>query len=669
MRRALLVLALFLFAALPADASEGRHAEWVDDPILPDVQWNASVDIGYISTAPLVKNGLVIVKGGGDPMTGEGAGIVAYRADTGAEIWRIVHTASEMGFETAPLIHIPSSNESSTCSPQTDLVVTGWTSGHLSAYELTTGIEIWNQSTSAPMWGITGGGFVTAHNEIVWPTETGVLQVCANNGTILNIHDDSNLRTYRANLGIWMEMETDVNGTISTSMGWLQGTESAYLIRYDSNSTPIESIDIPTLANLSGSWRIRSTPVHIMEQGVLIHLHTQGQSKLIRMDWNESGSPVLLDAISLGPGTATTPAGMGFHPVVAGSNGAIHYGIVNGSMFESIRWNATKVVGEISSIQWGEVTAICLPQNAADGSWHIAIDVNHSVEWVPDQPGYLTAGCGSDGMVHAAANDASWLEVRYAPIDWNSIHSLADSTLGTGDTVLGTNETTEPEIEPEPGPEEDGIPGIVWLPFFGAIIFAIVAQFAVDLDTRRLIRIGAVIMVMLGLVMAGMIYNTEIVAPPEEDSSQRTRVQTLAPEITQTMDENDVLVAFHFPASFAPQGCSPGDIVVLNTGTTPLTIDNPSSVSHCVIVSLIEINSESTVQSITEYSLSEYQYDFEIEQQILGPFLRDIEGATGGANGHWWSYDLNGGYGTIGMAEQALQPGDHVDWHFDVGQF
>jgi hypothetical protein len=337
-------------------------------------------------------------------------------------------------------------------------------------------------------------------------------------------------------------------------------------------------------------------------------------------------------------------------------------------MFESIRWNATQVVGEISSIQWGEVTAICLPQNAADGSWHIAIDVNHSIEWVPDQSGYLTAGCGSDGMVHAAANDASWLEVRYAPIDWNSIHSLTDSTLGTGDNELGTNDTTEPEIEPGPGQEENGIPGIVWLPFFGAIIFAIVAQFAVDLETRRLIRIGAVIMVMLGLVMAGMIYNTEIVAPPEEDSSQRTRVQTLAPEITQNLDENEALIAFHFPASFAPQGCSPGDIIHIEE-TISTIIENSSPASHCVIVSHIEIHSESTVQSITEFSLSEYQYDYEIEQQILGPFLRDIEDATGGADGRWWSYDLNGGYGTIGMAEQALQPGDHVDWHFDVGQF
>ena len=69
MRRVLLIVALFLLVSYPGQASEGRHAEWVTDPVLPDVQWNASVDIGYISTAPLVKEGLVIVKGGGDPMT------------------------------------------------------------------------------------------------------------------------------------------------------------------------------------------------------------------------------------------------------------------------------------------------------------------------------------------------------------------------------------------------------------------------------------------------------------------------------------------------------------------------------------------------------------------------------------------------------------------------
>ena len=202
MRRVLLMVALFLLVSYPGQASEGRHAEWVTDPVLPDVQWNASVDIGYISTAPLVKEGLVIVKGGGDPMTGEGAGLVAYRADTGAEVWRTIHTASDRGFETAPLLHIYASESSSSCLPTTDLVVTGWTSGHLAAYDFATGVELWNQSTDAPNWGITGGGFSMSDGQIVWPTETGVIHVCSSNGTTLHHHQDSNLRTYRANLGI-----------------------------------------------------------------------------------------------------------------------------------------------------------------------------------------------------------------------------------------------------------------------------------------------------------------------------------------------------------------------------------------------------------------------------------------------------------------------------------
>ncbi|MDP6324121.1 MAG: PQQ-binding-like beta-propeller repeat protein, partial [Candidatus Thalassarchaeaceae archaeon] len=431
MRRALLIFALFLLAAFPAEASEGRHAEWITDPVLPDVQWNASVDIGYISTAPLVKDGLVIVKGGGDSMTGDGSGLVAHRADTGVEIWRTIHSASHRGFETAPLLHVPSSSDTNSCSPSADMVVTGWTSGQLTAYDFSTGIELWNQSTDAPNWGISGGGFVLTDGTIVWPTETGVIEVCGVNGTILQQHHDSNLRTYRANLGIWFDWESDENGTITTSMGWLQGSESAHLLRYDNDSTLLDDVDIVALADLTGTWRIRSTPISMVGQGVMLHLHADGESRLIRMDWNETGTPVLLDSIPMGSGTATTPAGLGYISAVAGTSDAVHYGILNGSLFEAIRWNATNVVGEIRWIQWGEVNAICLPQNTAEGSWHIAIDANHSVEWIPDQSGYLTAGCGSDGLVHAAANDASWLEVRYDPIDWNTIHTMADETLGT----------------------------------------------------------------------------------------------------------------------------------------------------------------------------------------------------------------------------------------------
>ena len=665
MRRALLILALFLLAAIPTEASEGRHSEWITDPILPDVQWNASVDIGYISTAPLVKDGLVIVKGGGDPITGEGAGLVAYRADTGVEIWRTIHSASDRGFETSPLVHVSSSTgTTSSCSPSVDLVVTGWTSGYLTAYELTTGIELWNQSTDAPNWGITGGGFALADGKIAWPTETGAVDLCAANGTILHQHHDSDLRTYRANLGIWFDWESDTNGTITTSLGWLQGTESAHLLRYDNNSTLLEDINLVALANLSGTWRIRSTPISMVGQGVIVHLHADGESRLIRIDWNETGTPELLDSIPMSSGTATTAAGLGYLSAVAGVDGAVHYGILNGTMFEAIRWNASHVVGEIRWIQWGEVNAICLPQNTAEGSWHIAIDANHSVEWVPDQTGYLTAGCGSDGQVHAAANDASWLEVRYDPLDWNLIHALADSTLGTAEEL----ESTEPEEDSTGNTTQQGISGIIWLPFIGAGIFAMMAQVAVSSDTRRQIRIGAILMVMLGLVMVGAIYNAQIVTEPETDTSQRTRAAILIPALDQGLSESEVLVAFHFPAAFAPEVCTESGLYYMETGQS-WQIDSAPEGSYCIVVSTIEIETGNTVEMVTVATLDEYQFGHEIELQTLGTFLKDVDDAEGGTDGRWWSYDLNGGYGMTGIGDQMVEPGDHIDWHFDAGQF
>ena len=58
MRRVILVLFLFLIASQPSQASQGQDSE--ESLTLPAVQWNASADIGFISTAPLVTEGLVI---------------------------------------------------------------------------------------------------------------------------------------------------------------------------------------------------------------------------------------------------------------------------------------------------------------------------------------------------------------------------------------------------------------------------------------------------------------------------------------------------------------------------------------------------------------------------------------------------------------------------------
>mgnify|MGYP003309996495 FL=1 len=297
--------------------------------------------------------------------------------------------------------------------------------------------------------------------------------------------------------------------------------------------------------------------------------------------------------------------------VFASLDDAVHFGIVNNSMFEAIRWNATDVVGEIQWMQWDAAIAICLPQNRADGSWYLAIDANHSVEWIPDQSGYVTAGCGSDGLVHAVANDASWLEVRYDPLDWNSIHAKADDTLGTNDN------STPPDSQEEDASEStdsEGPAGILFFPFLGAALFAFIAQFSLNSDTRRQIRLGAVLMLLLGLAMAGAFYNTQMVAEPDEDSSQRIRAATLVPALDDDLASNEVLVAFHFPESFAPESCVEGEIYSRETGMSWQVSPAPDG-SYCIVVATIEIEIGDTVEMPPMPTLTHYQYDFEVQQR------------------------------------------------------
>jgi hypothetical protein len=98
-------------------------------------------------------------------------------------------------------------------------------------------------------------------------------------------------------------------------------------------------------------------------------------------------------------------------------------------------------------------------------------------------------------------------------------------------------------------------------------------------------------------------------------------------------------------------------------------IESPPDGSYCIVISTIIIDTGNTVESVTISTLNEFQYTYDIEQQMLGAFLLDVGLAEGGTDGRWWSYDLNGGYGTIGMGEQGIDTGDHIDWHFDAGQF
>jgi hypothetical protein len=668
MRATAVVLVLLLLAVIPVSGSQARDDGVDDDPSLPPVQWNASVGIGYISTAPLVTGGLVIVKGGGDPMTGLGAGMVAYRADTGEQVWRANHTESTTGFEVAPLHLLQKSTDEIDCGSDQDLIITGWTSGILTAHSLANGSEVWRLDTPAPSWGITGGG-VDLFGIIHWPTETGLVNVCAINGTRLSEYQNPDIRTYRAGLGMWWGDDVE-NGW---QTGWLLGTEQGHLLQFSQNGSLLADLDLVTAANLTGNWRIRSIPDHTLTGlGLTAHLHGDGESRYVLFDWNISDPSDLRlnSSITLDAGTATRTPGYPLLRHVGTIGGIGFYWPINGTMQAIETYDATNVVGEIGYLFWDQKAGICIPQNMAEGYWLIAIDEDHILEWMPDVPAYTTAGCGSDNVVHAVANDASWLEVRYATADWYDVKHSADETLGIEPIIDEMPERFEEDGTSKPTAESqaDG-QAVAWIPIWGAVLVFLVGLMAQNKDLRRQIFAVAAIMLVLGLIFAASVLNQALVDSPEPDSSGRVRASDLQ---NWQQEEGMVYVAFHYPEGYAPVGCDEQLRIINAQGWSIQKSFHPISDtegSHCVDLYPIAIDEASTVEEITADALYIESLDFLIEQQAMGPFLRDVGAAIGGTDERWWTYDLNGGYGTVGMADQVVVPGDHIDWHFDAGEF
>ena len=202
----------------------------------------------------------------------------------------------------------------------------------------------------------------------------------------------------------------------------------------------------------------------------------------------------------------------------------------------------------------------------------------------------------------------------------------------------------------------------------GAALLLVFSRFAQQSDVRRQIEIAALFFAILGLLMAGSIYNSNIVDEPTENSSDRLRISTVIPALESELGADEVLITIHFTEPHAPNHCSEGEVRLYETGEAWLLSPAPEN-SYCVLVAMISVESGDTVEDVTRTSLDEFGLDYEIEQMTLGYFLQDIGTAEGGTENHWWTYDLNGGYGTVGMADQAIQPGDEIGWFFDAGEF
>ena len=665
MRTPLAVLCLLAVASLAvgASATEGRHADFVDDPVLPPVAWNASLDAGYISTAPLVPEGMgiVVVKAGGihiGPGPHAPAGLWAFKASSGELLWRANHTAADSGFETAPLLLVQPLARPGICDPAGPMVVTGWTSGQLTGHDLASGELRWSSETAAPSWGITGSGFADHENRIHWATETGALRACAKNGTIDWTYEDPAVRTYRAGLGL-----------ASDFAHIIQGTDEGKLLIHD-RAGEAESlvVDLVALANLSGDWQIRATPTMLSPDLTLVHMKSGQETALLTLRLGDGSAPALTHLTMGASMTATALGDTLMLPISGNESGFTFWHAPGGEFAEMWRMNASSVTGEMGVVQLGEATGICLPQNTAAGSWRIAIDAEHAVDWTPDVTGYVTATCASSSTVLAAANDASWLEVRYDPMDYSQlVADLAD---------LRYVEPTTSEPTPTAEPPESSIAVDEWVGGMVALLAVIgllvSAHRNPNMEVRRALRAFAAIVAVLGIIIAGPAMQAWLAtSAPAALPSERTEAH-LAYAADWPDAWSSTSVSWHFPEDAMPEVCGAGGVVWLDavSAETALTEElapdareRPVPIGCVLIVGNLTV--PSTVAELTDEAAAHAGFEVHDEAQVLGRFISGFGPTSGGELDRWWTYDVNGEYSLLSVENHEVRLGDHVDWHFD----
>jgi outer membrane protein assembly factor BamB len=655
---------LSLLAFVPSDEVDATSARHGSEPwVIPPVQWNASLDAGYISTAPLITpQGIVVVKVGGSVPGSDGnepAGLWAFRADTGEVVWRYNHSASSIGFEVAPMMWLSDSQSSSTapCGADRLMVVTGWTSGQFTAIDLATGEEVWSHQTEVTSWGITGAARdVFGHLAVAG--ENSIEVICALNGTLIASSDYGNDTAYRSGVGI---------SFTSTNMlsRFLQGTESGHLLITDYDGNLLSNTDLVALANLSGEYSIQSTPSGFWMSNGTVHLKGDGGGILLHLHIDDEGNVTLLDQTELPAGAGTNLDYAGMFPITSTSEGVIFWIFTNGTLQPAWVVNATSVAGEVSIANHDSHGMFCISQNTQNGSWLLHHVDDETIEWQPDRVGYLTAACAGDGLLLAGANDASWLEVRYRDEDYSVVAARVATLLGSLDE--------EPEPEPEDGNESEPtfstgetIPVFLSIPFFGVALIVGLSFLTPDKDLRRQILIFAAIAMLVAVVMLTPFLTGMLGTSPEASSSDR---QTASSYVDWKSNAPDMVsVAFHFPRELSPVEEEECGLTHLR-GNSVAQYILPADSEHCIIVVSVDVESGMTVGDATVQSLDTADLDHVLENQLLGLFVKSIGSADGGDDNRWWTYDLNGEYGSIGISDQSVVAGDEIDWHFDDGGY
>lgn len=366
------------------------HADSSNYPITetPALTWAKDLDSGYISTTPLLAGGLVIVK--------TPAGLFAFMQSDGTEIWNYSFV-SEIQFEMSSLLlHTASKSNDVFTSP--DLVITGWSSGEITAHRLIDGRLHWSVNTTAPAYGIQGElTEVPANNEILVPIETGIISLNPNNGNEnWKMTFSDNARGYRHSATFWYENQ---------DTWYVTGNENGHLTMWNStNPEQATTIDFEIT-----NGKIRSSMLVLNPRELLIPIQSNNGSVLIH--WKDDvreDHHVMIGSFGI--------MTMADNNVIVPTSHNTTWWEFNNSLQYRVQLTNQPVTGKVESLGF---EMFALPINTEQGKIEVyRLNISSSTTdlawvWTPSVSNYMISGLGHDKQYNALAisNDAGRMEI------------------------------------------------------------------------------------------------------------------------------------------------------------------------------------------------------------------------------------------------------------------
>ena len=601
----------------------------------PVTTWSKDLDTGYVSSAPLLWGGIVVAKTPG--------GLVAYLQGDGSELWN-VSMESKIQFEMSPLLPF-SVTQIDGIYAMPDLVITGWSSGEVTAHRLIDGTLHWSVNTSAPAYGIQGSivkvASSSAHREILVPMENGVLSLDPANGAEnWNVSFPDGARGYRHWPTYWLD----------DNLIWYAAGDEQGRMTYWNSSAPDSAISVDFGID---SGKIRSQILTLGDGELLIPIQSGAGSALIHWTDGEVQQQYSLN---------------GSFGIMAQSQG----NIIIPTTHNTTWWRYDGELIFVTEVTGQPVigTAVCLgidlfalPINTEQGK----IDVyriygdNASAElqwsWSPQVPGHMTAGIGLDfgGNAMSMSNDAGRIEISIndAQKANNEYHYRAQRLAEW--QSQGTITALEPSYDNNYEASHSEHKSAYVLIGFG-LALGLFSFLLVKIGRRPQIAFAsAATLVLIGMIMFLPVAQQSVNELVEKDGEKRD--DSMWPESWK----GSQVIGFEFNDPFLVEPYA-NSITLVGSDGTIISSDPAGNQTPSVWVG--GLSGATTGYELTILGCEAAELEFVYHQESIGGYVDSIALAEDGKDERWLLYWVDGIHANMAIDAYSVDEDAILIWYY-----